>query len=663
MNRRLSSWSTRTLSPLLMVFAAFSMTERSVSSGPPLVPAPKQARWSKGEWKPHGQITFGIERGQKERLGSAAQLLLEVFPGSTQEDPENCSIRLSLSSSLARPESFKLTITDRGVSIVGSDPAGVFYGVQTLRQLVRQKTGRLVVPAGEVADWPAFKVRGFMHDVGRNFQTIESLKQQIDVFAAYKINTFHWHLTDNPGWRIECAAYPQLNDPRHHTRDFGSFYRYSEIRGLIAYAKKRHVKVIPELDMPGHSAYFDRAFGFGMGSEKGRAVLEVLIDEFCTQIPKEDCPVIHLGSDEVHIDKPDEFMQRMIGRLKFHGRQAMIWNPGLKAGSDTILQIWTETEAAKVMRETASPYVDSANGYLNNYDPLKVVHKYFTWQPCFKDEGDEQAMGGILCCWPDVRVEDKANIFRHNPVWPGLLAFSEAIWRGGPSRVGDLGAYAEFETRLAHHRDSFFQSMPFPFVKSAGLQWQGAVGTTISDQRRILGQLAGLPNAEEVKRGGFLDFREFGSGAFGMAQTYLFTPKAKKIRAWIGFESPARSNRQSGGIPSLGKWTAFGAEIWINGAKVEAPMWKKPNTRQHLKPTWSLPAAEDPYEDEEFYWTRDPAEIALKQGWNRVLVRVPKGYPEQRWTFAFVPVKMGVGGRWVEDESVQPALRPKAGAP
>ena len=103
-----------------------------------------------------------------------------------------------------------------------------------------------------------------MHDTGRNFQTIEMLKETIDLMSLYKINYFHWHLTDNPAWRIECKVYPQLNDAQYQRpgRDCGKFYTYDEIRELIAYAKERGITVMPEIDMPGHSAYFRNAFGF-----------------------------------------------------------------------------------------------------------------------------------------------------------------------------------------------------------------------------------------------------------------------------------------------------------------------------------------------------------------------------------------------------------------
>ena len=151
--------------------------------------------------------------------------------------------------------------TKRGKAvIVAQSKQAECWAMATLQQL-KDKNG--YVPEVEIVDYPAFPIRGFMHDTGRNFRDIELLKRDIDLMSAYKLNVFHWHLTDNPAWRIECHAYPQLNDAKYHVkgRDEGKFYTYDQIRELIAYAKQRGVMIIPEIDMPGHSQYFNRTFG------------------------------------------------------------------------------------------------------------------------------------------------------------------------------------------------------------------------------------------------------------------------------------------------------------------------------------------------------------------------------------------------------------------
>ena len=205
---------------------------------------------------------------------------------------------------LQNKDEYYLKIEKGKVYIEGNE----IWARQTLAQL-SDSQGR--TPDVVIHDWSVYPFRGFMHDTGRNFQTLDMLKETIDLMSLYKINYFHWHLTDNPAWRIECNVYPQLNDPQYQRpgRDCGKFYTYDEIRELIAYAKERGITVMPEIDMPGHSAYFRNAFGFSMDSEDGMKVLEKCIEEFCNEIPVSMCPYLHIGSDEVYIADPKGFMR------------------------------------------------------------------------------------------------------------------------------------------------------------------------------------------------------------------------------------------------------------------------------------------------------------------------------------------------------------------
>ena len=138
----------------------------------------------------------------------------------------------------APSEQYTLKIKGGKAVIIAQSKQAESWGMATLRQLTN-KDG--YVPEVEITDYPAFPIRGFMHDTGRNFREVELLKRDIDLMSAYKLNVFHWHLTDNPAWRIECKAYPQLNDAQYQTkgRDEGKFYTYDEIRDVIAYAYSR----------------------------------------------------------------------------------------------------------------------------------------------------------------------------------------------------------------------------------------------------------------------------------------------------------------------------------------------------------------------------------------------------------------------------------------
>ena len=209
------------------------------------------------------------------------------------------NIDAATDASLKLPEEgYTIEIKKNKAVLRARTEQGLIWAKATLAQLMDAE-GK--VPDVKVLDYPAFPIRGFMHDTGRNFRPVETLKKEIELFSSYKLNVFHWHLTDNPAWRIESRCYPQLNDPKYcpADRNPGMFYTYDEIREVIAHAWKFGVTVIPELDIPGHSQYFMTIFGVQMESEKGMKILDKLFEEFLAEIPAEDCPYIHIGSDEV----------------------------------------------------------------------------------------------------------------------------------------------------------------------------------------------------------------------------------------------------------------------------------------------------------------------------------------------------------------------------
>ena len=157
--------------------------------------------------------------------------------------------------------------------------SSVAWAKSTLAQLT-DENGK--VPKVVVHDWASYPFRGFMHDTGRNYQSVSLLKETLDLMAFYKLNYFHWHLTDHPAWR-NVTGISQLNDPQYHgaqARRAEFLHTYDEIRELIAYARERGITVVPEIDMPGHSTYFKDAFGFTMDSKEGREVLEKCLEEF-----------------------------------------------------------------------------------------------------------------------------------------------------------------------------------------------------------------------------------------------------------------------------------------------------------------------------------------------------------------------------------------------
>lgn len=586
-------------------------------------------------------------------------------------------------SSVPTPEGYRLIIRRGGIRITGADKAGVFYGLKTLRQLVGLYPKG--APCGVIDDAPAFRIRGFMHDTGRNFQTVAMLKAQLDRFADYKLNVFHWHLTDRPGWRIESRAYPILDDPRTRMaeRDPNSTYSYQDIREVIAYAKARYIRVIPELDMPGHSDYFKKAFGFEMGDPRALPILKALIDEFCEEIPASDCPILHIGSDEVRISRPKEFVAAIIAEVRQHGRIPMMWNPGLPNDGSAIEQVWREQGADRIPLGPSAGVVDSGLGYLNNYDPAEIVRRYFFQQSCGVAKGNANHLGGILCCWPDIRVVDKAKIPLQNGVWPAVLTFAQNTWTGrsmsAPSAANALPGpntargreYAAFETRLARHRDTFFAKIAFPFVKSSGIVWR-TIGPFSTDTPESETPKAAISASYgqlswKVEYGGVIpvDFmvppapgKTGWTPGVAYALTYIHSKTATTLRAQVGFDTPSRSDRYYGGIPAAGTWDANGGAIFLNDEIAPPPAWKAPGTRRLMSHSWANAFELIPIEDEELYWTREPAGFKLRAGWNKVLVKIPAGYSNHKPKFAFFPVRRDASGRWVEDSRVRFAVAP-----
>ena len=237
--------------------------------------------------------------------------------------------RIDASSNLP-DEGYTIEIKGSTAHLRAKTAQGMVWAKATLAQL---KDANGEVPVVKIKDYPAFPIRGYMYDCGRNFRSVENLKKDLDLLSAYKLNVFHWHLTDNPAWRIECRAYPVLNAARYQqqTRTPGKFYTYKEIHEVIAYAKERGILVIPEIDIPSHSEYFWTIFGFQMEDPRGMKILDVLFEEFLTEITPEECPYIHLGSDEVRrkIDDAEGFVRHYEEILAKHNRKTVIWDPGI----------------------------------------------------------------------------------------------------------------------------------------------------------------------------------------------------------------------------------------------------------------------------------------------------------------------------------------------
>lgn len=639
----------------------------------PLLPFPQRVEWKQGTLAYGKDVNItGDAKGRMVKTATKALTREAGEFGKGGAAP--LGVALKIDSAATAPEhaaeGYRLRITAKGVQIAAAKEAGLFNGLQTLRQLVAGC--RKGLPFCEIEDWPAFRMRGFMHDCGRNFQTIESLKRQLDLASRFKVNYFQWHLTDHPAWHVQCKCRPVLNDPSKRTRDAHDTYTYDQIRELFRYAADRNIQIIPELDMPGHSSYFDRCFGFKMHTEQGMKILEELLDEFCKEVPQDICPIVHLGADEVRIPNAKEFVKRMSDFLIARGRIPAQWGGprDLPVGEDSISQRWGE--GGEMVEKSLKPETikchsfDSTIGYTNLFDPGLLVRRYFFMRPCGSAKGDELKMGVMICNWPDARVEDKRNIARHSAQWPGMLAMAERAWLGGeadgdalpchmPAADSPAGqAYARFEQRLMKMSRSILKGEPFPYWAESSVSWTvvGPVVSAEADKNRdavLKGEYGSLTT--QPSHGANLYLRTKpntgGLGVMGKvkpgntvwAVTTIQSPKAGEMPFMIGFDAPARSSRRWSGVPQNGEWSQCGTRVWVNGREIKNPRrYKLAGQRQSKGDTWTSPLNEMPYDDEEIWWAQDPTKLPLKKGKNTIVIEQPYVGEYQSWGVSLIPL-------------------------
>lgn len=272
---------------------------------------------------------FILNRELKLDDPTATPLLAEVLAdaGGTFSDNAEASVKVAIvdkidgafNHKLAEypDEAYMIDVADNLLEIRALTPTGVVRAAQTIAQLAIDCNA---IDAMTIIDWPAFKLRGYMHDVGRSFITIDELKKHIRLLSAFKVNTFHWHLTENQAWRFEVKAYPELTSAQSMTRFAGSYYTQQQCMELMAEAKKYGVTVIPEIDMPGHSEAFERAMGCSMQSERGKQILLDVLDEVVSVFA--ESPYIHIGADEKTITD-NTFLDTMINKLHESGKKVV----------------------------------------------------------------------------------------------------------------------------------------------------------------------------------------------------------------------------------------------------------------------------------------------------------------------------------------------------
>jgi hypothetical protein len=649
---------------LVMLVCAGFLASAGNSPYPSLIPSPQYIKWN--------QEDFILKNCRAILINDASlkkqALLLQKIAGNHSPILLNSKsqlplIELKLTKADAHylpEEAYQLNISKNRILLSANTLHGIFNGLQTLRQLIQTKE---TIAGCEIKDWPAFQWRGYMVDVGRNYQSVTLLKQQIDVMARYKLNVFHFHPTEDIAWRIATKKYPQLTAPENMIRDKGKFYSEKDMKDLIQYCHDRFITFVPEIDMPGHSAAFTRAFGFNMQSEKGFEIIKNIVKNFCDTY---DVPYLHIGADEVKFTNKN-FIPGIVDVIHKKGKQTIGWHPGGNYDDATIRQLWE----SKGMDNPNARYIDSRSLYLNHMDPEESVVSIFERQLLDTTHGDANKAGGEICLWNDRRVSTENDLLRMNPVYPSMLAFAERSWRGGGFNgvVVNIGtnsdrvmAFKEFENRLINHKHLYFENLPFPYVRQSDLHWklfgpfendgdlkksfwpQGknvSLNDSVADLK-VIGATIYLRHWWYPQLTSWLDNPEDSSTWY--AYTKIWKDRDTAGFMWIGFNDFSRSTAT--GDPQEGTWDNRQSEIRLNGNVIAPPKWKHAGAKGN---------SEVPLIDEGYSY-RPPTKVNFKKGWNTILVKLPvksfKGNDWQnpvKWMFTAVPVKKGVGMNWDAD--------------
>jgi N-acetyl-beta-hexosaminidase len=350
------------------VLLLVSLMPVALAGHPPLLPAPQQIRWTDQSFQVKGNMGITVNTVEGRSIADSVRSWLERFPDTSvrlttpsdkQRPTKRIDIRLEPNGPFRdQPEGYSLRVSGSSVQLQAATVRGLFWGYRTLQQLTQAKP-QPVLSGCRIVDFPAFPIRGFMHDVGRSFIPIDRLKRHIAILSRYKINTFHWHLTEDLAWRLQSDSLPGLTDSSITRRFPGQFYTKQQARDLVDFCKAHHVLLIPEIDMPGHSAAFQRATGFDMQSDSGKVWVTKLLREVCALF---DVPYLHIGTDEVAF-KDARFVPEMAAVVRACGKEVIGWYPGASLDTATIRQLWIRNDKPiPSMR-----FIESRNLYFNHF--------------------------------------------------------------------------------------------------------------------------------------------------------------------------------------------------------------------------------------------------------------------------------------------------------
>jgi|GEM_PF-1124280 len=460
-----------------------------------LIPMPRSIALLPGEFSvPHG--TAVSLRGNGQVPGATFAFLktaLTIQSGMRLAVDSSRWILLDMKKPRIDDESYSLEVRTQNVTIHATNPKGLFYGIQTLLQLL-QYGKKTSIPCLDIKDKPAYRWRGLMLDCSRTFLRIDFLKRYIDVMSAFKLNILHLHLTDDQGWRLEIPKYPRLTEigskfeDRYH--DTGGYYTRGDIKNLVKYAQDRNITIIPEIEMPGHSiaalkSYPELSCAGGPfeilpymltpgiyddvmcpGNENTFRFVESVLSDVIELFPSK---YIHIGGDEVPKTKwklctkcqkrmKDEglknenelqsyFTKRVSAYLNSRGRRLIGWDEIMEGGlppKSTVMSWRGEGPGANALKQGHEVvFCPTSHCYFDYTNDVTNIEKVYSYNPIPNGISNKQAkniLGVQACMWTHI-ARTAPEIDRQ--IFPRLIALSEVAWSTRAGRD-----HGNFTTRL-----------------------------------------------------------------------------------------------------------------------------------------------------------------------------------------------------------------------
>jgi hexosaminidase len=510
----------------------------AAAAPPEVIPQPVRVHEREGTFTLTGATAVEVSAGHEALVKRAAEALrpatgfvLPLREGRGQADQHaDTVIAFKVDADLLAAlgeEGYRLRADAKGIEISAATEAGAFYGLQTLRQMFPPEifsaapVSRIAwtVPAVDIEDRPCFRWRGLMLDCARHFMPKDEIKRFIDLMALHKLNTFHWHLTDDQGWRLEIKKYPKLTEvgsvrkqtlvghagsKQYDGNPYGGFYTQDDVREIVTYAAERHITIVPEIEMPGHSRAAIAAYpelgctgvpitvGETWGVEKDilnpsaetvrfyEDVLSEVIDLF-------PGPYVHIGGDEAPKDQwkasqdiaeqmralglkdPNalqaHFTREIAKFLESKHRRLIGWDDILDGGvenlpGDAVVMNWQGPKAALKAAAGGHDVVMAPNGYtyLDHYQskdhtreplaiggflPLERVYQFDPILPGLPPEQAPRILGGQVQLWSEyLPTSDQFEYM----AFPRACAFAETVW--SPASARD---FTNFMARLKVH--------------------------------------------------------------------------------------------------------------------------------------------------------------------------------------------------------------------